>query len=121
MGLFETPQAPTVYDIVSNIKQINVMAFRQRVQFVKNTFDMVWNNQLFTAAEVVKALSIDALLMFTEHSIEQQNLARIADEAKDDRIKYTMLVPTHKITPVLDINNNPTGELVVDMTQPYGG
>jgi hypothetical protein len=94
------------------------MAYNQRVQFVQQSFNMVWKDPKFTAKEIVDAMGTDAGLMFQEHGLEQQSLARIAGEAG---LTYTPLVPLNKITPVLGTDGvTPTGAITVDMNLPYG-
>lgn len=93
MGILDYQRTPQ--DDVKVIKQMNQTIYQQRVMFVKDSFNKVWNNSRFTPAQMIEAMGAEATEMFQAHSEEQDFLTAIATKSG---LIYTRLTPTQNIT-----------------------
>ena len=102
-GVMEATQAQpqTASVVVAGIKRVNYQEFARRASFVKQTYDMVWNNKQFTPEQIITAMGTDAVALFTNHGNEQIALATLAQQ---NGITYTPLaVPAnYTLTPQQD-------------------
>lgn len=81
-----TQSAPTVNDVVNQIKSGNMQIYRFLKMQHTQSFNNVWNNPTYTPQEIVDAFGTDAATLFTL-SWQIQQILQAADPG------YVMLIP----------------------------
>ena len=82
---------PSVQDAVNQIKMGNTRLYQMLKQNIAQSYNLVWNNPIYTAKEIVDAFGTDAVALFTL-SYQLQQILAAADP------NYIILTPTQAPT-----------------------